>query len=167
MTLQRQLYRTSRRAEGASMIGNHHPSDLNGRFAQVAAADPDIARVATRQAPPVWWAAGLQRRHDILMAIGTEGMAPAGDIGRSLLRQDGKPRGEGRGQVYRKGQFLTHVAAEMLRPPMPPARADHHLPFGRCCASLGPPHVQAVRGAEIQPAAKTSHVATGVPEWAF
>jgi aldehyde dehydrogenase (NAD+) len=49
------------------------------------------------------------------MAIGTELMARADEIGRLLSREEGKPLAEGRGEVYRAGQFFTYFAAETLR----------------------------------------------------
>ncbi len=66
-------------------------------------------------AQPKWWAAGIQKRHDVLMAIGTELMARAEEIGRLLAREEGKPLAEGKGEVYRAGQFFTYFAAECLR----------------------------------------------------
>ena len=49
------------------------------------------------------------------MAIGTELMARADEIGRLLSREEGKPLAEGRGEVHRAGQFFTYFAAEALR----------------------------------------------------
>jgi len=51
----------------------------------------------------------------VLMAIGTELMARAEEIGRLLSREEGKPLAEGKGEVYRAGQFFTYFAAEVLR----------------------------------------------------
>lgn len=104
--------------EGASVAENRNPSDLSdmiGLFAQGTAADVDEAVAAARHAQPKWWAAGIQKRHDVLMAIGTELMARAGEIGALLSREEGKPLAEGKGEVYRAGQFFTWFAAEALR----------------------------------------------------
>jgi aldehyde dehydrogenase (NAD+) len=49
------------------------------------------------------------------MAIGTELMARAGEIGSLLAREEGKTQAEGRGEVFRAGQFFTYYAAEALR----------------------------------------------------
>ncbi|MDG4647993.1 aldehyde dehydrogenase family protein [Roseibacterium sp. SDUM158017] len=103
---------------GASEIENRNPSDLSdliGHYAQADAAQLDAAIAAARAAQPLWQAAGIQKRHDALMAIGTELMARADEIGRLLSREEGKPLAEGRGEVYRAGQFFTYFAAEVLR----------------------------------------------------
>ena len=70
---------------------------------------------AARDAQPKWWAAGIQRRHDALMQIGTELMARSAEIGALLSREEGKPLAEGKGEVYRAGQFFTWFAGEALR----------------------------------------------------
>jgi acyl-CoA reductase-like NAD-dependent aldehyde dehydrogenase len=104
--------------DGATVIENHNPSDLAdviGAFAQGSAADVDEAVAAARAAQPKWWAAGIQKRHDVLMTIGTELMARAAEIGALLSREEGKPLAEGKGEVYRAGQFFTWFAAEALR----------------------------------------------------
>jgi len=104
--------------DGASQIENRSPSDLSdliGLYAQADAAQLDAAIDAARAAQPAWQAAGIQTRHDVLMAIGAELMARADEIGRLLSREEGKPLAEGRGEVYRAGQFFTYFAAEVLR----------------------------------------------------
>jgi len=103
---------------GAGEIENRNPSDLSevvGRFAQASAAQLDEALAAAKRAQAVWAACGLERRHDVLMAIGTELMARAGELGELLSREEGKPLAEGKGEIYRAGQFFTYYAAECLR----------------------------------------------------
>ncbi len=105
--------------DGATVAENRNPSDLTdviGVFAQGTAADVDEAVAAARAAQPKWWAAGIQKRHDVLMAIGTELMSRAAEIGALVSREEGKPLAEGKGEVYRAGQFFTWFAAEALRP---------------------------------------------------
>ncbi|HSG36818.1 MAG TPA: aldehyde dehydrogenase family protein, partial [Paracoccaceae bacterium] len=104
--------------QGAATVENRNPSDLAdliGEYGQASAADLDDALAAARAAQPVWARAGVQKRHDVLMAIGTELMARAEEIGRMLAREEGKPLAEGKGEVYRAGQFFTYYAAEALR----------------------------------------------------
>lgn len=104
--------------KGEDSIENRNPSDLTdviGHFAQGSAADLDRAISAAREAQPKWWAAGIQRRHDALMQIGTELMARSAEIGALLSREEGKPLAEGKGEVYRAGQFFTWFAGEALR----------------------------------------------------
>ncbi|MEO0498890.1 MAG: aldehyde dehydrogenase family protein [Pseudomonadota bacterium] len=103
---------------GASTIDNLNPSDLSdviGAYAQAAANDLDDALAGATQAQRTWWAAGIQKRHDVLMAIGNELMHRAEEIGTLLSREEGKPLAEGKGEVYRAGQFFTYFAAEALR----------------------------------------------------
>lgn len=103
---------------GATVAEDRNPSDLSdviGLFAQGTAEDVDEAVAAARTAQPKWWAAGIQKRHDVLMAIGSELMARAAEIGTLLSREEGKPLAEGKGEVYRAGQFFTWFAAEALR----------------------------------------------------
>jgi acyl-CoA reductase-like NAD-dependent aldehyde dehydrogenase len=49
------------------------------------------------------------------MAIGQEMIARSAKLGELLSREEGKPRAEGVGEVYRAGQFFTYYAAETLR----------------------------------------------------
>ncbi|WP_193142393.1 MULTISPECIES: aldehyde dehydrogenase family protein [unclassified Meridianimarinicoccus] len=118
MTDRTQLYIDGTWSDGASQIENRNPSDtsdLIGMYAQADASQLDEALAAARRAQPQWWAAGIQKRHDVLMAIGTELMARAEEIGRLLSREEGKPLAEGKGEVYRAGQFFTYFAGEVLR----------------------------------------------------
>ena len=72
--------------DSASKVENRNPSDISdliGAYSQASAADLDEALDAAKSAQPQWWAAGVQKRHDVLMAIGTELMARAEDIGLS------------------------------------------------------------------------------------
>ena len=104
--------------DGESTLANVNPSDLSdviGHYAQADAADVDRAVAAAREAQPKWAVAGIQRRHDALMQIGTELMARSAEIGALLAREEGKPLAEGKGEVYRAGQFFTWFAAEALR----------------------------------------------------
>lgn len=103
---------------GTAQIENRNPSepsDLIGLYAQADRAQVEEAIEAARAAQPGWAAAGPEQRHDILMSIGRELMARAGEIGALLSREEGKPLAEGRGEVYRAGQFFTYFAAEALR----------------------------------------------------
>jgi aldehyde dehydrogenase (NAD+) len=118
MTDQTGIYVGGRWRDGTSTIENRNPSDVSdviGHYAQASAADLDEALDSARKAQPIWWAAGVQKRHDVLMAIGTEMMDRAADIGALLSREEGKPLAEGKGEVYRAGQFFTYYAAEALR----------------------------------------------------
>jgi acyl-CoA reductase-like NAD-dependent aldehyde dehydrogenase len=104
--------------DGADAVENRNPSDLSdaiGHFAQADTVQLSIALDAAHRAQAEWGATGPQKRHDVLMAIGTEMMARAEEIGTLIAREEGKPLAEGKGEVYRAGQFFTYFAAEALR----------------------------------------------------
>lgn len=103
---------------GSTGIENRNPSDMTdliGIYGQASSAQLDEALVSARGAQQLWWRAGVQKRHDVLMAIGIELMRRAAELGELLSREEGKPRAEGQGEVYRAGQFFTWFAAEALR----------------------------------------------------
>lgn len=118
MQLETRNYIAGTWCDGSGNVENRNPSDVSdviGRFAQADAAQLAQALDAARKAQAVWGATGPQRRHDVLMAIGTELMARAAEIGALIAREEGKPLAEGKGEVYRAGQFFTYFAAEALR----------------------------------------------------
>ncbi|NIF81303.1 aldehyde dehydrogenase family protein [Paraburkholderia sp. Cy-641] len=101
-------------------IENLNPSDTHdviGRYAQASAAQLDAALDSAREAQRVWAATGLEARANVLDAVGRELMARSGELGELLSREEGKPRAEGVGEVYRAGQFFTWFAGEVLRQP--------------------------------------------------
>ena len=103
---------------GETAIENRNPSDVTdiiGSYAQASTAQLDTAFDAARAAQKIWSRTGLEARQTILMQIGNALMARADDLGELLSREEGKPRAEGRGEVYRAGQFFTYYAAEVLR----------------------------------------------------
>ena len=103
---------------GVSAIENVNPSDLSdvvGLYAQADRAQCEAAVTAAREAAAVWARSGLETRYKVLMAIGEELIARAPEMGEQLSREEGKPRAEGAGEIYRSGQFFTYYAAEALR----------------------------------------------------
>ncbi|WP_113911814.1 aldehyde dehydrogenase family protein [Roseovarius dicentrarchi] len=103
---------------GPSDITNVNPSDLSdtiGTYAQASADQLDRALDAAKTAQAEWAAYGLERKQAVLNAIGAEMMARAEELGTLLSREEGKPLAEGRGEVFRAGQFFTYYAAEVLR----------------------------------------------------
>ncbi|SFK53562.1 aldehyde dehydrogenase family protein [Shimia haliotis] len=105
-------------AAGESEIENRSPSDLTdliGVFTQASTAQLQDTLAQARRAQAEWAAYGMERKQAVLMAIGTEMMARAEELGRLLSREEGKPLAEGKGEVYRAGQFFTYYAAECLR----------------------------------------------------
>ena len=103
---------------GASEIENRNPSDLSdliGMFAQATPDQLDATLEQAQRAQVEWAAYGIERKYNVLMAIGTEMMDRAEELGTLLAREEGKPLAEGKGEVYRAGQFFTYYAAETLR----------------------------------------------------
>ncbi|MCP4283774.1 MAG: aldehyde dehydrogenase family protein, partial [Gammaproteobacteria bacterium] len=90
-------------------------SDLIGLYAQASSAQLDLALDAAHNAQTEWARVGIEQRYNALMAIGSEMIARSGELGELLAREEGKPRAEGVGEVYRAGQFFTYYAAETLR----------------------------------------------------
>jgi len=103
---------------GGSEIENRNPSDLSdvvGLYAQATSDQLEQALDQARVAQAEWAATGIEKKHNVLMAIGTEMMTRAEELGTLLSREEGKPLAEGKGEVYRAGQFFTYYAAESLR----------------------------------------------------
>lgn len=103
---------------GDAEIENRNPSDISDLIGLYAQASPDQlerALDAARAAQGEWAAYGIERKQAVLMSIGNEMMARAEELGRLLSREEGKPLAEGKGEVFRAGQFFTYYAAECLR----------------------------------------------------
>lgn len=118
MTETQKLYIAGDWIDGAGTIENHSPSDVSdliGLYAQADTSHIDRAIDAARSAQKEWQQSGIERRYAALMAIGQELMERAEELGRLLAREEGKPAAEGKGEIYRSGQFFTYYAAETLR----------------------------------------------------
>ncbi|WIY24361.1 aldehyde dehydrogenase family protein [Parasedimentitalea psychrophila] len=105
-------------AAGASETENRNPSDLSdmiGMFAQASTHQLEETLNQAQFAQAEWAAYGIERKQSVLMNIGNEMMARAEELGTLLSREEGKPLAEGKGEVYRAGQFFTYYAAECLR----------------------------------------------------
>ncbi len=103
---------------GEGEIENRNPSDLSdlvGMFAQASKDQLQETLETARRAQAEWAAYGMERKQAVLMAIGTELMSRAEELGTLLSREEGKPLAEGKGEVYRAGQFFIYYAAECLR----------------------------------------------------
>ena len=104
--------------DGSGEVANINPSDTRdviGLFAQGSGAQVDQAVAAATEAQSAWKGYGLERRQAVLQAIGEELMARSAELGELLSREEGKPLAEGKGEIYRAGQFFTYYAAECLR----------------------------------------------------
>ncbi len=99
-------------------LPNQNPSDLSdtiGHYDQASAAQVKRAIAAARKGQKAWAETGLEARYSKLMAIGDELIARKDELGELLSREEGKPLAEGKGEVYRSGQFFHYYAAEVLR----------------------------------------------------
>lgn len=103
---------------GTREVENRSPSDqsdLIGLFTQATSAQLNDTLDQAQIAQAEWAAYGMERKQAVLMNIGNELMARAEELGTLLSREEGKPLAEGKGEVYRAGQFFTYYAAECLR----------------------------------------------------
>lgn len=112
------LYINGEWRTGDHTVTNINPSDISetiGEYAQGNAEHVQEAIAAARQAQPLWERTPMERKQAILQAIGDEMIARCDELGRLLSREEGKPFAEGRGEIYRAGQFFHYFAAEVLR----------------------------------------------------
>ena len=103
---------------GDSEIENRNPSDLAdlvGVYTQATASQLHASLEQAKQAQLEWAGYGLERKQAVLLNIGNEMMARAEELGTLLSREEGKPLAEGKGEVFRAGQFFTYYAAECIR----------------------------------------------------
>lgn len=103
---------------GKTSIENINPSDTNdiiGHYAQADYAQLEQAIDGAHHAQRLWQKTGIEKRYAVLMNIGNELMQRSEELGELLSREEGKPLAEGKGEIYRAGQFFTYYAAEALR----------------------------------------------------
>ncbi|MFT5808317.1 MAG: acyl-CoA reductase-like NAD-dependent aldehyde dehydrogenase [Moritella dasanensis] len=103
---------------GVSTVANINPSDISqnlGNFAQASTAQVHQAISAAKHAQPTWEKTPLEQKQAVLQGIGDELIARCDELGRLLSSEEGKPFLEGRGEIYRAGQFFQYFAAEVLR----------------------------------------------------
>ena len=104
--------------DGESAIANINPSDTNdviGNYAQASTDQVAEAIAAATKAQTGWHHTGLEARYSALMSIGNALIDRSQELGELLSREEGKTIAEGKGEVYRAGQFFTYYAAEVLR----------------------------------------------------
>ncbi|MFT5483180.1 MAG: acyl-CoA reductase-like NAD-dependent aldehyde dehydrogenase, partial [Halieaceae bacterium] len=104
--------------EGQTRIVNTNPSNRNdiiGEYSQASTEQCADAIQAARSGQVEWAKTGLEQRYQVLYAIGEELIERSAELGELLSREEGKPLAEGKGEVYRSGQFFQYYAAEVLR----------------------------------------------------
>ncbi|MFN2099654.1 aldehyde dehydrogenase family protein [Altererythrobacter sp. MF3-039] len=100
------------------LVANINPSDhsdIIGHYSAAKVDDVEQAIAAARRAGPAWAETGLEQRKAALDFIGDELIARSEEIGRVIAREEGKTIAEGKGEVFRSGQFFQYYAAECLR----------------------------------------------------
>ncbi|MET0277225.1 MAG: aldehyde dehydrogenase family protein [Pseudorhodoplanes sp.] len=118
MASEKHNYIEGRWVAGGTPRPSINPSDLSdiiGEFSQATTQQLGDAVAAARSAAAVWGNSQLEVRYRALMAIGDELCARSQELGELLSREEGKPRVEGVGEVFRSGQFFQYFAAEALR----------------------------------------------------
>ena len=117
-TPEKSLYINGQWESGTSTVANINPSDISqslGDFSQASVEQVDQAIDSARAAQPSWESIPMEQKQGILNKIGDELIARCDDLGRLLASEEGKPFAEGRGEIYRSGQFFHYYAAEVLR----------------------------------------------------
>lgn len=112
------LYIDGQWQQGVGEITNVNPGDLSdvvGIFPQASLSQVEQAIAAAGTAQPQWEKTPLEQRSKALQNIGDELIARCDELGDLLSREEGKTVTEGRGEVYRAGQFFQYFAAEVLR----------------------------------------------------
>ncbi|MEZ8140943.1 aldehyde dehydrogenase family protein [Enterovibrio sp. FF113] len=104
--------------QGSGTVANINPSNIQeslGNYAQASKTQVQQAIACAREAQPKWEKTPLEQKQKVLQTIGDELIARCDELGRLLSLEEGKPFAEGRGEVYRAGQFFQYYAAEVLR----------------------------------------------------
>lgn len=104
--------------EGPSTLPDINPSDTReviGEYAQAGEDQVLEAVAAARRAQSQWQWSPPETRYAALMQIGNALIERSAELGELLSREEGKTLPEGKGEVYRAGQFFTYYAAEVLR----------------------------------------------------
>ncbi|EME0092704.1 aldehyde dehydrogenase family protein [Vibrio parahaemolyticus] len=115
---EKSLYIAGEWQSGMDTIANINPSDISeniGDFSQASVSQVEQAIQAAKAAQPEWEKTPIERKQAVLQAIGDELIARCDELGTLLSREEGKPFAEGRGEIYRAGQFFQYFAAEVLR----------------------------------------------------
>src|SRR4029453_1524927 len=103
---------------GSNTAANRNPSDLPDVIGDYAMADADQTRAAiaaAKNAFAEWSISPIQRRADLLDAVGSEILARKDEIGRLLAREEGKTLAEAVGEATRAGHIFKFFAGEAVR----------------------------------------------------
>ena len=112
------LYINGSWEKGVSTVENINPSDISeniGNVAQASVEQVNQAISAAKTAQSLWEKTPLEHKVNVLQAIGDELIERCVELGELLAREEGKSKAEGKGEIYRSGQFFQYYAAEVLR----------------------------------------------------
>ncbi|HEG2581108.1 TPA: aldehyde dehydrogenase family protein [Campylobacter lari] len=112
------LYINGQWVEGVNTIKNINPSDIDNDLGDVAQADKkqvELAIDAAKEAQVSWEKTPLEEKANLLYKIGESLMNRSDEIGKIISLEEGKTKIEGKGEVFRSGQFFQYYAAEVLR----------------------------------------------------
>lgn len=116
--VEKSLYINGEWYAGLKTKTNINPSDITdnlGEFSQASKQQIIDAIEAAKLAQPKWESTPLEHKQKVLQGIGDELIARCDELGKLLSCEEGKPFSEGRGKIYRAGQFFQYFAAEVLR----------------------------------------------------
>ncbi|NRD73194.1 aldehyde dehydrogenase family protein [Shewanella sp. VB17] len=116
--VEKSLYINGEWYTGQNTKTNINPSDITdnlGEFSQASKQQVIDAIEAAKCAQPKWESTPLEHKKKVLQGIGDELIARCDELGKLLSCEEGKPFAEGRGEIYRAGQFFQYFAAEVLR----------------------------------------------------
>ncbi|WP_261529991.1 aldehyde dehydrogenase family protein [Campylobacter lari] len=112
------LYINGQWIEGVNTIKNINPSDIDNDLGDVAQADKkqvELAIDTAKEAQVSWEKTPLEEKANLLYKIGESLMNRSDEIGKIISLEEGKTKIEGKGEVFRSGQFFQYYAAEVLR----------------------------------------------------
>lgn len=99
-------------------VPNINPSNTNEILSEICVVSEAQVQECIEYAiegQKKWNEVGIEERSDILRKIGDQLIERCVEIGAVLAKEEGKTMAEGKGEVYRSGQFFHYYAAECLR----------------------------------------------------
>ena len=112
------LYINGEWQKSDNTVNNINPSDISdsiGWFSQASTKQVEEAIDAAKKAQKIWQKTSLEHKQKVLNNIGDELIKRCDELGTILSKEEGKTFAEGRGEIYRSGQFFQYYAAEVLR----------------------------------------------------
>lgn len=105
-------------SDSGEAVENVNPSntqDVIGLYTRASREQATTAVAAAHAAFPAWSRSGIQRRHDVLKTVADEILTRKDELGRLLVREEGKTLPEATGEVIRAAQIFDFFSGEVLR----------------------------------------------------